>query len=253
MQDDANAHALELETSVRVLRRRAALAIIGLSGALLARAYDCSVLEWSITLIRTIPDTGAGPELQSRLEFADSLVNAGNTAIWVGFAAAAILFLRWMHRLVGLTRALGGELSWSPSDAVVAFILPLVCLFRPYQILSAVGAALEPEKVPAPAPRVDPAAQGDYRSVAFIEPPPPRKLPQALLGLWWGAWLVTVVGARLLQVGASTTPTSAEAVIGLYQRGMFVSFIAVVAAGLAITVVRGLTALAEERYRRLYG
>lgn len=244
--------ATRLEPSVATLRRRANFAIGALAITMLVRGWDFVALAWSVGLVEAVPDTGegAGPELMASLETADKLVDAGNVAIPITFVVTAILFLRWAHRLVALTRDLGAVLMWRPAQAVWAFFVPFVSFVRPYQIFSSVHAALDPEKVAAPAPRVDPSAQVDYRSVAFVEPSRARSLPAALIGVWWGAFLVMSLGARLL--GMDKTPAeSVAAVVSAYHRAMFVSFVAVVAAALATSVVRGLTARVEERFRRV--
>jgi hypothetical protein len=243
--------AARLVLSVVALHRRATLTVVAFGAVMLARATDLVLREWSISLIRSIPDTGegAGPELMSRLQAADGLVNAGNIAITITFITTAVVFLRWMHRLVVLTRALGGKLAWTPAQAVWAFFIPIISLIRPYQVLTAAHTALDPEHVAPPAPRVDPSAQRDYRSVAFVHPPPAPNLPKALIGFWWGAFVVMSVSGKLLT--AFSTPSAPDAVISAYRSDMFVSFAAVVAAALAVTVVRGLTARVAERFRRI--
>ncbi|MBX3210890.1 MAG: DUF4328 domain-containing protein [Labilithrix sp.] len=249
---DAEHPALRLEPSVATLRLRANLTIGALALTMLVRGWDFATRMWSLGLIEQVPDTGegAGPELMASLETADKLVEVGTVAIPLSFVLTAIAFLLWTHRLVALTRDLGAILIWRPAQAVWGFIIPFVSFVRPYQVLSAVHAALEPEKVTPPMPRVDPSAQVDYRSVAFVEPSRARHLPAALIGVWWGAFLLMSLGARLLGVGAKGAET-VDAVVSMYHQAMFVSFVAVAAAALATTVVRGLTARLEERFRRI--
>ncbi|MBX3226253.1 MAG: DUF4328 domain-containing protein [Labilithrix sp.] len=241
--------AAHLQESVAALRRRATFAVVGLAAAMLARGIDLVLREWSIVLLEPVRASGeaASPELLAQLTTADATIDAIVVAVTVTFVVTGFFFIRWMHRLVALTRALGATIPWTPSQAGWAFIIPFISLVRPYQVLSSTRAALEPENVAPPAPRVDPSAQGDYRSTAFIVPAPAQRLPAALIGLWWGAFLVLSLGGRLLPKDMSTV----DKVVSAYQMSMFVDAAALVAGALAITVVRGLTARLEERFRRI--
>ena len=50
--------------------------------------------------------------------------------------ATGTLFLMWLHRVVKVTRALGGDtLRWSPKDAVLGFIIPFINIARPFQVM----------------------------------------------------------------------------------------------------------------------
>lgn len=222
-------------------------ACVALGVVAVVRAVDFALRQWSIGLVRSIPDEGAGPELMAQLETADRFIDTNNVAILVTFVVTAILYLRWLHGIVTLTLALGGALSWRPAQAVWSFFIPFANFVRPYQAVLAVREALDPKKVAPPGPRVDPSAQVDYRSTPFVEPTPAPKLPPAPVGAWWGGFLVMSIGARLSNIGPSMT--NPQSVITAYHGAMVVSFAAVVAATLAIVVVRGLTARAEERFR----
>ncbi|HVH41010.1 MAG TPA: DUF4328 domain-containing protein, partial [Labilithrix sp.] len=189
------------ERSVVELGTRAKLACLALGASALGELYDLAAREWSIHLLReySSADPATQVALYPGLESADRLVNFGAVAGAVLLLVTGPLFLRWVHRLASLTRALGeaGHLSWSPAQAVWAFIIPFISLFRPYQVLSELQQKLDPDDILPPAPRVDRDAQSDYRSVALVTPPAPKPVPRALLGLWWGCFIASNLISRL--------------------------------------------------------
>jgi len=241
------------ERSVVELGTRAKLACLALGASALGELYDLAAREWSIHLLReySSADPATQVALYPGLESADRLVNFGAVASLVILVVTATLFLRWVHRVVSLTRALGDvHLSWSPSQAAWAFIIPFVSLYRPYRVLSELQQKLDPDDILPPAPRVDRDAQSDYRSVALVTPPAPKPVPRALLGLWWGCFIASRLISRLsskLQEAAE----GIESVISTYHGQMLASALAVAAAALAIGVVRSLNARLDERFRRI--
>jgi hypothetical protein len=253
MTPSAEHPAAPYDRPVAELRTRATLALVALAATMLARAWDFGARQWSIGLLQSIVATeqGGEPASQAQLELADQLVNLGAFAINALLLVTAIVFLRWVHRLVTLTRALGApDLRWTPSQAVWGFIIPFVSLVRPYQVLRDVQQRLDPEEVAPPAPRLERDLQADYRSSALVLPPRAKALTSSLLGLWWGSFIAMSVVARLANAfvkGATTT----HAVVAAYHSDMLASGLAVVAAALCMQVVRSLTARLEERFRRI--
>jgi hypothetical protein len=152
---------------------------------------------------------------------------------------------------VKLTRELGAsDMKWKPGSAVWAFIVPIVSLVRPYQVLSAVQQRLEPEEIMPPVPRVDRDVETDYRNVAFVVPPLAKGLSSSMLGLWWASFVaMNIVGRIAQRLGPGAN--DAASVISAYEGAMFASVLAVVSGLLAIRVVRSLTARLEERFRRI--
>lgn len=88
--------------------------------------------------------------------------------------AAAIAFLIWIRRASKNLATLGvrGQ-RFSPGWAVGAWFVPIVSLFRPYQIMVEIWKGSHP--------RINPDNLGGWRG----SPASP------LLGFWWGAWLVS--------------------------------------------------------------
>lgn len=246
--------AARLDSSLKTLRQRSTLAVIALAAVMVARGVEVLALNWSLDLLALVPQDGHGapPELMDRLRAADAVVNATSIAIALSFVAAAFTFSWWTHRLVLSSQQLDAKVGITPGGAIWAFVIPILGLIKPYKVFNDLHRALEPDNVALPAPRVDHDAQGDYRSTKFVEMAPAGRLPQALLGLWWGAFVVMCLASRLLTATTRDAKTI-SAITDMYHGNMFVSAVAVVAAGLAITVVRGFTARAGERYRRIRG
>lgn len=226
---------------------RARLAQVTLALSFVAGGWDLGCRVWSIALIGSY-QRGGGATMDSLLA-ANAMMNLGTSGAALLVLANAVLFLRWMHGLVAATRALGNDrLRWMPADAVWAFIIPFISLYRPYEVLRDVHNALEPDDVPPPAPRVTAGEQDGYRGVTVVEAPPPPRLPSSLIGLWWATFLLS----RFAGFSGSITPgAEAAAVVSAHHGAMFVDLVSMTSAALAVVVVRGVTARLLERRRRL--
>ena len=167
----------------------AALALLGLVGALLP------------------PATVAGKVL------------VGGTSLVQAFLllGTGVCFLVWTYRLVQNLRAFGvSGLKHSPGWAVAYFFIPILSLYRPYQIFREVWQGSDPD----PAQR----AAGTWH----------RARTPALLGFWWCAWILTnVLDALSAQSGADITVNVLD------------NAIAVASSLLALWVVRRVTARQE--------
>ncbi len=152
-------------------------------------------------------------------------------------AVTAVLFLTWLSRTLSLAAAWSGTpIRWTRSKAVWSFFIPFVSLYQPYQVVRDLHDQLAPDGVPEPAPRPRMDGAGGYRSVAVEKAPPPRTLPHASIGAWWGLF----VAERML---SSFTGES----VGVFPRAL-----AIAAALLAVLVVRALQGRLEERHRRVH-
>src|SRR5690349_4889846 len=109
---DEDHPGLAYERRVVELGTRGRLAVMALAATAAIRVWDIGVREWSIKLIELRADQGARVTME-QLELADSLVTIGAAAGFLMLVVTGILFLRWVHRLVTLTRALGvPDLKW---------------------------------------------------------------------------------------------------------------------------------------------
>lgn len=125
---------------------------------------------------------------------------------------------------------------------MTGFFIPLLSIVRPYQILRDTQRALTPDAIAEPPPRVE--AAHDYRTVKITPPAPPKAVPAAHLGFWWGSFLVSNF---FVQFSANTGQRTAAG----FELAVIADVLSVVSAVLAYRVVRRLTALLDERYRRI--
>lgn len=239
--------AARYDREVNEVRGRAKLAIVALALTIAARFWDLGTFAWSINLVEQYR---AGEANVGQIESADSLLNIGVYLTNTVLLLTAIAFIRWVRQLVKMARALGAQdMRWRPSHATWGFFIPILSLFRPYQVLRDVQQRLEPEELEPPSPRAE-RDGGDYRNVAMVVPPLAKRVPNSLLGLWWGSFVVMSALGRFANMDRMGTP-SLDTVVALYETQIVVSVIAIGSAGLATRVVRSLTARLEERFRRI--
>ena len=137
--------------------------------------------------------------------------------------ATGICFFVWMYRMDKNLRAFGAEeLQFRPGWVVGYFFVPIMNLYRPYQALSEIWQASDPD----PAARTKAGRQ-------HLHPP-------ALLGFWWGCWLLWSV---IDGIAAQDSPGSASSAAGAPFR--------LAAAILAILVVRLYTKRQQGTARQL--
>jgi hypothetical protein len=135
----------------------------------------------------------------------------------VAFTVTAAVFLGWFHRSYRNLAALGAQgRQLSPAWAVGWWFVPIACLWKPH------GATQEMWRA------------GDPAAVR----------PSNLIRLWWAAWLVSLV---LFNVAAFS---GVDTGIVSWQ-GALSAQAAVLAAVLAILVVRSVSARQDERWGNL--
>jgi hypothetical protein len=138
------------------------------------------------------------------------------------FVLTAILFIRWFRRAYRNVEPLGGDPRFSEGWAVGAWFVPILNLWRPKQIANDIWRESGPE--------------------------PTERVP-ALLTFWWGLFLlgswIDQLAARLGFGGDSAGEL--QDATGAYLAG---DSLDLVAAALAILVVRRLTARQQELARR---
>ena len=139
------------------------------------------------------------------------------------FAAAAALFLIWFHRSYRNLPALRAqERRFSPGSAVGWWFVPVACFWMPLRAAAEMWHATDP--------RLPLTAGGSRRQFG----------PSALLAGWWAAWLISLALVNLAD-GRSDQP-----VVSLVSGAA-----TIVAALLAIAVVRSLSARQDARWARL--
>ena len=115
-----------------------------------------------------------------------ALIGFGQTAFTI---AAAVLFLIWIHRAhKNLTSLHATDLRFTPGWAVGWFFVPIMSLFRPYQVASEIHKASDPN--------VDAPIDGTSWKTVATSP---------IVGWWWAFFLISnfigQIGARSIFSG----------------------------------------------------
>jgi hypothetical protein len=239
--------AAQYESEMRVAQQRAGVAVVLLGLTAASRVVNLPVLFWQNALIRQLQG-GESPS-QEALDLSNALVQGVSNSHVLLLLVTGVLFLRWLHKVAAVTGALGGEtLWWTPREAVLGFIIPLLNFARPYQIMRDIHDHLAPDAVAEPPMQVRADETTGYRQVNLLAPPPSMKLPHAFLGAWWGCFWV----GNLVANFASRLPNTALADLAWSNVLHGISdAIDLVSALLAILMVRAVTARLQERFRRI--
>ncbi|HEX8117701.1 MAG TPA: DUF4328 domain-containing protein, partial [Pyrinomonadaceae bacterium] len=149
------------------------------------------------------------------------------------FVALVVAFCLWLHRAAKNLRALGNKnMEHSPGWAVGSFFVPFVNLVVPYKAVKEVWL------------KSDPSAHIE-EGVMFTAP---SSTPPLVLG-WWIAWLVSNFLGRLSwRLQDNSTLGTHDFVVGV---DIISDLANVVAAVLAVLVVRGIDRRQAERARHV--
>lgn len=239
--------AAAFEADVRTAQRRAKLAMGALVATVLVRLYNIPVRSWQSGLVNDV-QAGRSPGLEA-LAQSDSLVQSGALVEVAILLVTGVLFLRWLHKTVSLTRALGGDtLRHTPRDAMLGFIIPFWNIQRPFQIVRDVHDTLSPEAVPEPPVTLTVDETMGYRQVGMTAPPPPANLPHASIGAWWGFFWI---GNLLSNFAARQQGETLDALLAANTISNVADAVDIVAASLGVLMVRGIDARLVERFRRV--
>jgi Domain of unknown function (DUF4328) len=149
------------------------------------------------------------------------------------YVAVIVLFIVWFHRAYSNLPALGAtHLRWGTGWAIGAWFVPILNLWRPKQIANDIWRASDPQTPP-------------QQGASWRE----RDVP-AVFQWWWAAYLVTQWignGALRASLRADTPSELARSAIIYALSDAF----DILAALLAIAVVRRTTARQDERAARL--
>ncbi|WP_433932206.1 DUF4328 domain-containing protein [Sorangium cellulosum] len=232
------------DRDVRAARRRARAATVGLGAMAAVGAFTGLVGALHIALLRRTEVPGWAWEL------ANSLREAGGLSELVLGLLAGVLFLRWLVKAVTVADAL--ELvrgfPWTPSEAVMAFLIPVVNLVQPYKVVRDLHDGLAPDGAPEPAPRPVLDGAAGYRRVEVVHAPPAGAVHHAAIGVWWALY----VASRFLGWIASGMRDQTVAEFTQARAVFILSDAASIAAALlAMRVVRAIDSRVAERHRRL--
>ncbi len=146
----------------------------------------------------------------------------------------AIAYLMWMYRARKNLEALNVTgLKYSAGWSIGAWFVPILNLFRPYQITAEIARASKP---------LHPA---DGATAWHLSRVP------SVLGFWWAAWIVNEWLGRLLLRSAFSPPDTLEGIRTESYLILVSDGFDVVAAGLAIAVVMAITSAQSEKHRLL--
>ena len=147
------------------------------------------------------------------------------------YLVTAIGFIAWFKRAYDNLTAFGEVTAHGTGWAIGAWFVPILSLFRPFQIAREIWNKSDP-------------GSGDS-DVALSTTPP-------ILGAWWAAWIVgNVVGQISFRL--SMNATSPGALQGSTMANLVADVVTLASAPLAILVVRGITGRQEKIAARFSG
>jgi len=221
----------------------ALLTVILLGVVALARLAAIGVSAAQLFLASNYPETAAaalGPEEADVSEMPGGnfqlivLLLDGTVSIFglITLIATTVVFLIWQHRAYKNLPALGvPRPDFSSGWVVGSWFVPFLNLVRPYQIMNYIRDKSDPDTLSMDGGYYD--TGGDF-----------------MLKAWWGFWIATgVVGRFSTRISWRAKELSEHTIASWVD--IFASILAVIAALLAISVVRGVNARQEERYKRL--
>jgi hypothetical protein len=151
---------------------------------------------------------------------------AGGLFLLFSALLGAVLFLVWLHRAAVNVRAFGQQgLQFTPGWCVGWWFVPFAGLYRPYQAVSEIFRASDPESV----------GQDAWPWSA-------RQVP-GTLGVWWAFWVASNIASN---VSGRIDDPSAAATVGLVA-----TVLSVVAAVLLVPLMRRLAANQEEAWSKV--
>ncbi|MCP5027000.1 MAG: DUF4328 domain-containing protein [Actinomycetia bacterium] len=180
-------------------------AVISLANIVLARSYLSALDDW---------ERGTGSFDQLVAAEADHLSTAPLEMLLLLLAGLSTVI--WFYRATKNTETLGlARLDHTPKWAIWGWVVPILSLFRPYQMMSQTWAAsTSPTGTIYPTPRVQP--------------------------WWWGLFLAGLVLDRIV-TGATRTEWTPDNARVMLHVGSAAATADIIAAALFITLVRALT------------
>ncbi|MEW5725960.1 MAG: DUF4328 domain-containing protein [Thermodesulfobacteriota bacterium] len=210
-------------------RTPARLAVLLLGACALADVVALLVGWSEISLLRHVQAGGIiNDAVAETVQFRRALIERIEAVL---YAATVLFYLAWLYRVRRNLPALGVEdLRFSPGWTLGWWFVPIMNLFRPFQVVSEIWRASDPDRT----------GSLDWKEA-------PRS---ALLGLWWFFWLAAyLLGNVSLRLSTKATYSVADQL----QRdwtGFFSDLAEIPAAILALAVVLEITRRQEEKHRR---
>ena len=213
--------------------------VILLGVGALAKLAEIGVVTAQLVLASNYPETvaatpgseGAVSEMSSG-NFQVILLLLEQTVSYFGFSlftATAVMFLVWLHRAYSNLPSLGvPHPDFSSGWVIVSWFVPILNLFRPYQIVKYIWNKSDPETVGVGAIHYDTGGNSTLKA-------------------WWGLWLVgSILSNQTYSNAENPDGQMASILVGVFGSGL-----TIIAACLAIAVVRDINSRQEERRKRL--
>ena len=167
---------------------------------------------------------------ESTVEVLYGLSNLLSVVIYI---VSAVLFLMWLHRAYRNLPALGARnLDTTPGWAVGYFFIPFANLVKPFQAVREVWRKSEPV---------------EYGSEGFVNY---HTGTPALVGWWWAFWIISNVAGQA-SGRASLKAETVNALLMATWVGIVGDALSVIAAVLAIFVVKKIDEMQEAKARQI--
>ena len=197
------------------------LAARWLSFNVVVLAISLAFAVWHLTLLKE-----PGTDFVA-LDASDGRLNVALIAGLVVYLLGAVIFVFWFHRAYGNLRHIRGRMSRGAGWAIGAWFVPILNLFRPWQIAVETWEGSDPD-------------MRDWDTRA-------ERVP-AFIHVWWICWVLGTIGDRVYSnTSVATIAAERSATILL----IVTLALELVSGVLAIRLVRRLTRRQEERAQRL--
>lgn len=226
---------------VRPLAKPARWAVIALVAVI---ATDILAIGSDWLEIRLMTRLRDGEDVSSSLDSNDTRQSVAALVVFAVYVASIVLFIRWFQRAYSNLPALRSELRFKRGWAIGGWFVPILWFWRPKQIANDIWRG------------TDPSPRSLQMTKTQVAP---------LLGFWWAAWIISGFVYTRSSLAYASNPTAVEAwlsaALGSTEDAEDIRYAAIldvvangidiVAAVLAILVVRQLTSRELERDRML--
>ena len=151
--------------------------------------------------------------------------------LYIGvFVATAITFLAWISRASSNLSPLGVEnQQHSPGWAVGSWFVPIVWLYRPYQVMKEIW-------------------KGSYSGIREGSNEWRNAPVSPLLGFWWAAWLISGWGENIATRIWFSGDLTAERIITADWISIVANIIGLVSLAMVVVLIRGITQHQERKF-----
>jgi hypothetical protein len=207
---------------------------------LVAVFFWCYIAASAALIVAIIASAAIGVNLYSEESYPAEETPAGIATLMASgiiiflcliiYVICIVVYLMWLYRARSNLPALGAaDVRWSPRWSIAWWFIPIMSLFRPYQVVKETWQAS------------DPAALPTWR----------RDSPPPLFPWWWTLFLIDNIGSNVtdrMSRGLDRTP-SFDAAITFTYIDVAVLIAGIGAALCAIRIVRDITQRQIQRYQ----